>query len=123
MTKTPTVYFIRNTRTSAIKVGYTDGDVRDRLKQLQTGSSDPLEILYSVRVWNRQAETALHRYLRLFDGQRIIGEWYQPEEVLRLIEFVKENDGCLCSVFSEICADIRMGGVRWQCNERSLEAR
>lgn len=64
------------------KIGFTDGDARDRLAQLQTGSARPLTL---ARVWpgGRDAEQAAHVYLA---PVRVRGEWFRltPDALQRL---------------------------------------
>ena len=69
------VYFIRNTESGHIKIGYAN-DVVKRFQLLQCASPARLEIL-AVMEGEREAEHAIHRkfpHLRL----RKRGEWFQP---------------------------------------------
>lgn len=102
------VYFICNA-SGHIKIGYTSGDPHARLKKLQTGASDPLRLLYAVRVWDQSAETALHRHLREI-GCHVQGEWFTPSRALAIIEYAKANHDCLCEVFKGIG-----GSNGWHC--------
>lgn len=68
------VYFILDREMDRVKIGYTRKDPNKRLKQLQTGSSSELELLYYVEANGFNTE----RYLqRLFNGLKIHGEWFE----------------------------------------------
>lgn len=68
------IYFIQNKTNSAIKIGYTAGDAKERLAQLQTSSADRLVLLRSVpgEMWQEQE---LHKRLARY---RLTGEWFRP---------------------------------------------
>lgn len=68
------VYFIRQGRTGAIKIGYTDGDVNKRVSALQTASPDRLILLGYIE-GDRNTEKRLHLF---FDAYKLNGEWYEP---------------------------------------------
>jgi hypothetical protein len=73
------VYVILAKETGRIKIGHTEGEPVERLRNLQTGSSEALELLV-VMEGTRATEAALHRQLR---SSRLRGEWFNPtEEVL-----------------------------------------
>lgn len=57
-----------------VKLGRTN-DIKDRLRELQTGNSHTLEVLYVKRVADSiKAENALHA---VFIQWRLKGEWFQ----------------------------------------------
>ena len=68
------VYFILDREMDRVKIGYTRRDPNKRLKQLQTGSSSELELLYYVEANGFNTERHLHR---LFNGLKIQGEWFE----------------------------------------------
>jgi hypothetical protein len=73
-------YVIRKTVSGHVKVGVA-ADPRERLRDLQTGSSELLELVYACAVKSNDAnrvEKAAHDILR---NKRLIGEWfdYTPE--------------------------------------------
>jgi hypothetical protein len=68
------IYFIRNERSGAIKIGYSQ-DPRKRLSQLKVSSPDPLVLLGTIH-GGIQQERKLHAYFREY---RLRGEWYQDD--------------------------------------------
>jgi hypothetical protein len=82
------IYFILNARAEAIKIG-TAVDVSGRLKTLQTGSAEPLELLCSVP-GDKDAELRLHRR---FAADRLRGEWFRvTPELMGLINALRAAD-------------------------------
>lgn len=83
------IYFIgsRDDPQSLVKIGYTRGDVNDRLKALQTGSPVLLEVLLSIPGTMRDEQDLHVRFRR----HRVHGEWFRfgPE----IAEFVLEVEG------------------------------
>lgn len=72
------IYFIRNQTSGAIKIGYTAGDPATRMRQLQTGHADRLELICST-----PGEVADERKLHeTFAVSRIGGEWFNPSPLL-----------------------------------------
>lgn len=71
------VYFISNG--NAIKIGYTKNEVSKRLKQLQTGSSDKLEIVYILENSTMDTEKYLHKYFN--EQNNVLLEWYDLKVV------------------------------------------
>lgn len=69
------IYFIQDSGTLAIKIGYTAGDSPEaRRKALQTGNPSPL-VLLAAAEGDTTDEAALHRR---FAEARIGGEWFRP---------------------------------------------
>lgn len=68
------IYFIQDALTCRIKIGYTDGDPRERLKALQVGNPSALVLLAST-VGDKTEEHRLHE---LFAHVRERGEWFRP---------------------------------------------
>ena len=79
------VYFIQNTTTRSIKIGWTDNLPR-RLKALQTSCEHELILLCSVS-GGRELERSVHRRLA---SHHIRGEWFRnaPEVVQVVSEMV-----------------------------------
>lgn len=83
--RTAGVYFVR--AGAVVKVG-TSQDVRARLRTLQTGCPEPLQLLAVMR-GGRAEEAEVHR---LFDYLRIHGEWFRAEpELMRFIASLEER--------------------------------
>jgi hypothetical protein len=82
MKKLGSVYMISNGH--AVKIGFTTQGGSKRLKQLQTASSDKLEVIYILENSTREVEQSLHRYFGK-NGQdyNIRNEWYD-------LKFVKD---------------------------------
>lgn len=75
------IYFIAAKGTNKVKIGYTSGDPTNRLKSLQTGSSEPLEIIAAIP-GTMADEKSLHAQ---FDHLRIPGggqEWFRRDPAL-----------------------------------------
>lgn len=80
------VYVIRKTISGHVKIGI-GADPRERLRNLQTGSSEPLEIVYTCAVRSNNGnsvEFAAHDILGKF---RLTGEWFDttPEVAVAAI--------------------------------------
>jgi T5orf172 domain len=76
------VYFFGHESTGPVKVGFTSNkDVKYRLKQLQTGNPEKLEVLGTVPAY-AQIERSLHRFLT---PHGIRGEWFDREVALVLL--------------------------------------
>lgn len=74
------IYFIQNTRNGLVKIGFTNGDPKDRLSNLQVGSADPLKLLGSLP-GDKTFEAMLHRRFKYL---RRSGEWFTiTEKVVR----------------------------------------
>ena len=65
------VYWIKNTESGRIKIGYAQSPER-RLRDLQTSHDARLELLRVVD-GDRRLEQALHRHFERF---RLVGEWF-----------------------------------------------
>lgn len=82
------VYFIRSEKTHAIKIGFTAGNVEDRLSALQTAHPYKLQVLATSR-GNREYERALHAR---FERLRLEGEWFEPHpDLLAFISILPER--------------------------------
>lgn len=72
------IYFIQGEQGGPIKIGYTSGDARGRLGELQTGSPILLRLLSTVE-GGRLEEARLHHR---FGAVRLHGEWFRPVPAL-----------------------------------------
>ena len=77
------IYFIQNTETKHIKIGYSD-NVRNRLSSLQTTSPHELAIL-TICEGGIEVEKELHDK---FNNYYVRGEWFNPSE--ELISYINE---------------------------------
>lgn len=97
------IYFIQNTTSLMIKIGYTGGDPAQRLRSLQTGHADRLELLGSIR-GDKHLERTLHRKL---NKHRVTGEWFRPDdEVMKLMDsllHVSESGNLDLSALANVC--------------------
>jgi hypothetical protein len=73
------LYAIKDLHTSLIKLGYSS-DPHQRLRELQTGSSSPLHLVYSEHVSSdaRLLESHLHHAL---NHLRVRGEWFRISDL------------------------------------------
>ena len=71
------IYFIQNIRTKAVKIGFSHGDPRKRLRTFQTGNHDALTLFGSI-AGDRNREQELHARFDEFriDPRR---EWFRGE--------------------------------------------
>lgn len=83
------IYFIQDSGSLNIKIGFTDGSPHARLSALQTGNSSLLVLLGAVAgtmAAEREAHAALAKH-------RVSGEWFRPApDVLRHIAFMVAQD-------------------------------
>jgi len=77
------VYFITDEKKSGIKIGYTKNNVYKRLKQLQTGNSNKLILLYYIK-GSMDKEKSLHNYFS--NDYNILNEWYDYDMVFNWIK-------------------------------------
>jgi hypothetical protein len=78
----PIVYFIQRGANGPIKIGTTSGRLRTRLKEIQTGSPEPLYLIGHVRGLEKDVHVRFRRHL-------ISGEWFEPHE--DIVDFVRLN--------------------------------
>ena len=83
------VYFIENTETGRIKVGFTTGSVNARVIALQTGSDCQLRLLGSV-VADQEAGTTELQLHRLFSRWHHRGEWFTREILPMVVKLLSE---------------------------------
>jgi Meiotically up-regulated gene 113 len=74
------VYVIRKTISGHVKVGM-GADPRERLSNLQTGSSEPLELVYACAVQSNDGNRVEKAAHDIMWQKRLVGEWfdYTPE--------------------------------------------
>lgn len=71
-----------------VKLGYSK-DPDKRLKQLQTGSSNKLKLLF-VCEGSLKAEKFLHHQFKIF-RYRPNSEWYRVEDIATMIDIIKTS--------------------------------
>lgn len=76
------IYFIQSEQTKAIKIGYTTGEVRNRVSSLQTAHPCKLHLLATMP-GDLQYEKLLHMR---FAEHRLEGEWFKVHP--DLVEFI-----------------------------------
>ena len=74
------IYFIQDSDTLHVKIGYTGGDPKVRLADLQTGNPSRL-VLLAATDGGQSDEAVLHRR---FAAHRVAGEWFNPAPELLL---------------------------------------
>ena len=84
------IYFIQDTATLNIKIGFTKGCPQARLESLQTGNPSEL-VLLAILDGERPQEADLHDW---FKEYRIAGEWFRPGS--EIIRFMVEWARCGC---------------------------
>jgi hypothetical protein len=81
------IYFIQDATAHLIKIGFTVGEIADRIRALQTGNPAGL-VLLGVAEGDKAEEGRLHQR---FAAARERGEWFRP--VPDLVKYVIENAG------------------------------
>lgn len=77
------VYFLSHGTDGPVKIGFTGGrDPLPRIRQLQTGSPEELNLLGAVEAY-ASTEQAIHAFL---NTHNVRGEWFDREPALRLME-------------------------------------
>lgn len=94
---TGTIYFIQSHEFPRVKIGFTAGNPRKRLKALQTGSPTVLGLMLALPGTQRD-EQEVHK---LFDYERLHGEWFELSP--RLVAYM----GMRCW---KICCDAQDAG-------------
>ncbi len=82
------VYIIENTYLHDTKIGISNRPEK-RIKQLQTGSSRPLKIQYTVKFTTRDEATKVEYQLhKKFSKHRLTGEWFDIDyrKVIKYID-------------------------------------
>lgn len=78
------VYFISDNK-KCIKIGKADY-VEVRMKQLQTGCSSKLCLLYKIKTLKQDVNAIEHVLHKMFKPYRTIGEWFEKDEVIKYID-------------------------------------
>ena len=78
------IYFIQN-KSGNIKIGWSNSP-HERLKILQTGSSDILYLIGCIRGTIKDEK----KYHKIFKSLRINNEWFYSDD--NLLQFIKERD-------------------------------
>lgn len=89
------IYFIQAGKKGAIKIGYTDKPVEERLYSLQTSSPEQLFIL-GVIEGTKKEEKLIHKKYHIY---QIRNEWFSPGE--ELLKFINYNCGEGKPIFDE----------------------
>jgi hypothetical protein len=83
------VYFIGHGSSGPVKVGFTaNRDVTQRLRQLQIGTPEPLEVLGTVLAYP-SIERTIQVFLR---PHSIRGEWFEREPALMILRRLEVTD-------------------------------
>ena len=81
------IYFIQEGRNGAIKIGYSNDNVKKRLEVMQSATSKPLHLIGTIEGTMEQ-EKALHS---IFNPYIIRGEWFEPHP--KLISYLLNLSG------------------------------
>ena len=75
------IYFIQESETERIKIGFSEKHPQGRLESFQTGNSNKL-VLLGYNEGTQEDETRLHRE---FEEERIRkrNEWFEPSQQLK----------------------------------------
>ena len=82
------VYFAHARGTDRIKIGFTQGDVLDRLRHVQNGCPYPLDLLASLRATKLEE----HHYHQIFTRDRVMtfAEWFTTgPEIMHAVAMAK----------------------------------
>lgn len=70
------VYLLK--KDDCYKIGFTRNDPKDRIKQLNTGSTSPIDLIHSYSTkYPSKLESSLHRK---FKPKKVFGEWYRLDQ-------------------------------------------
>jgi hypothetical protein len=81
------VYFIENTETGRIKVGFTTSSVNARMTQLQTGSDSKLRLLGVITSDKKRGTTEKQLHLLLTEWH-YRGEWFTKDALPQVIKII-----------------------------------
>lgn len=110
------IYFIQDTATFLIKIGFTDGPAEVRLRSLQTGCPGRLMLL-ATDYGTEETERNLHRQ---FAGAWDRGEWFRPVPALILTILAARFEQGRMQGFNdgwEACSNIRSQEVLDSCQQ------
>ena len=89
------VYFIQHGNTNYMKIGKTDGPIKNRIRGLQTGNPQGLTIFASIEVSSNKLsreELKAHNY---FKDHLLHDEWYEFEDFNVIEEYIETKNGQL----------------------------
>lgn len=104
-------YLIRAGNTNFYKIGYTKKDPTKRLKELQTGNAEALELVFNLNnEWGKILEQTLHRSFKTrrckiesshIGEEETYTEWFEfePEFISEVIAQYKKTADNLKTVF------------------------
>src|SRR5688572_19771645 len=78
------IYFIEAVGAGLVKIGFTERDVQDRLRELQTASPHRLKLVASIS-GDINDESALHKS---FAHLRQVGEWFRIDAELQTLMWI-----------------------------------
>jgi hypothetical protein len=85
-----TVYVIQCQQTFNVKIGYTARLVQNRLAELRTAASTPIELVKWYPRYSQEDEQALHG---IFARYRVTGEWFKSDVLTLIDDEVQRMDG------------------------------
>lgn len=81
------IYLIYNPGNECTKIGYSRGNVKQRMKSLQTGAAERLELAHVIHCDSIACEYFEARLHDMFKINRLIGEWFRLTD--EAIEWLK----------------------------------
>lgn len=95
---TPCIYFILDTGTNKVKLGFAS-DLEQRLVALRTGASSELIVIATISCLEQQKnseEKKAHNYFKKYKSKNKHNrEWFEPEILPFIPAYVKERKGVL----------------------------
>ena len=91
------VYFLKNTSSGNIKIGFTN-QLKPRISALQTATPDRLELLHVIPDGTQETESALHEK---FSNLLLSGEWFQGAPVLEFVSEVISGEKSASDIIGE----------------------
>ena len=95
---TPCIYFILDTGTNKVKLGFAS-DLEKRLVSLRTGASSELIVVASIPCLEQQKnseEKKAHNYFKKYKSKNKHNrEWFEPEILPFIPSYVEERKGIL----------------------------
>jgi len=108
-----TIYFIQASISKHIKIGFTEGDPANRLKSLQVGNHERLELIAQIH-GDEEREHELHDRFKFL---RVSGEWFELKDPLRSFLYG------VCLASSAIAGVVEQGLVADRQRKRIEDAR
>lgn len=106
------VYFMRAGRRGPIKIGWTRGSVHGRLRVVQLGCAEKIEIIKVIRGCSRSDEAEWHKR---FAPNRMYGEWFSPTDMLMqaiTAAPIDNRQGCVAGAFSGVARSKKLQGSK-----------